>query len=45
MHTYESFDKEEVKEFFDSLKNCMFWEMFTRIDPKTMKTVFVLKWR
>lgn len=43
MHTYESFDENEVRQFFNEQKPEI-WQTCTRIDPETMKTVYVLKW-
>ena len=43
VHTYESFEENEVRQFFNEQKPAI-WQTYTRIDPETMKTVYVLKW-
>ena len=43
VYTYESFDENEVRQFFNEQKPEI-WKTYTRIDPETMKTVYVLKW-
>ena len=43
MHTYESFDKEDVLEFFHKQQPEVF-RFYKRRDPFTFKTVYGLKW-
>ena len=43
MGTFESFDKNEVEDFFNKIKPNIY-QTYTRIDPESLKTVFVLKY-
>lgn len=44
MNTFESFDENEVMQFFHDQKPDIF-QFFKRKDPVTFRTVFVLKWK
>ena len=43
MNTYEAWSKEEISAFFEATKPSI-WQTETRIDPETMRTIYILKW-
>ena len=43
MHTYESLDLNELRAFMIRMKPDA-WQISTRIDPGTLRTVYVLEW-
>lgn len=43
MHTYASYSKEEIQEFFDKVKPS-FWRTKTSLNPETMETIYILEW-
>lgn len=43
MHTYESLDMNELRAFMTRMKPDA-WQISTRFDPETRRTVYVLEW-
>lgn len=43
MHVYESLDLNELRAFLSRMKPDV-WQISTRIDPETLRTVHVLEW-
>lgn len=43
MHIYEAFQKEDILKFLKTV-NPSIWKIDTRIDPESMRTIYILEW-
>ena len=43
MHTYEAWSKEEIADFFEATQPSI-WQTDTRIDPESMRVIYILRW-